>query len=371
MRGSWGFSPRSTFIWAGALILLGQLAPVGVALRTSPGSPCADVCNKQSTNTTGSEIACLDVEFSSTGKGSHFQQCIDCQLRSTYKDSSSGETDVDWGLYNLRYAFTSCVYGFPEKVANISTQCTVSCQPLDQALEFDETNPSANNFYTWCGTSAFADNLITQCTNCYNLTLTQGQDPKSDQSQVYMANFLESLRYNCHFRTPSGIAFPITPTRIFSESLLPSSTVDLINPTSTGSGVNLAVVIALPILGFVILLCALAICCFFFIRWRRRKARRERQSSHLHARWNDTGISTGYGNWGEHQAMYSPNMYQQGYGQGFSVIDNDGRYHDVGYSKNLAEVTESPVVSSTTHSPEREKIHEATGYFGQSSKQKQ
>lgn len=282
---------------------------------------------------------------------------------------------------------------------NISTQCTVNCQPLDTALEFDLKDPSANNFYTWCGTNAFADNLITKCEHCYNFTISQTQDPTNGQSQVFMANceltpgplnpewqsrsdltfgiaVLEALRYNCHFRTPTGLAFPITPTRIFSESLLPSSTVDLINPPSTGSGVNLALVIALPILGFVILLCALAICCFFFIRWRRRKARRQRQSSHLHARWNDTGISTpGHTNWANYHEMYSPAMYQQAFAQqqqqqGFNFVDNDGRYHDVGYSKKLSEVTESAVATPLNLTPEGEK-QKAREYFGGDSKQKQ
>ncbi|KAE8324938.1 hypothetical protein BDV24DRAFT_20596 [Aspergillus arachidicola] len=376
MLGSWGLVPRSTSVWAAVLILLCQLVPLAVALRTAPGSPCANVCNKQSTNTTGSEITCLDTDFTSTSKGSQFKQCVDCQLRSTYSDPSSGETDVDWGLYNLRYTFTSCVYGFPKSVSNISTQCTVNCQPLDRALEFDLTDPGANNFYTWCGTTTFADNLITQCEQCYNFTLTQTQDPTNGQSQVFMANFLEALRYNCHFRTPTGFAFPISPTRIFSESLLPSSTVDLINPTSTGGpGVNLALVIALPVLGFVILLCALSICCFFFIRWRRRKARKHRQSSHLHARWNDTGISTPWANYHE---MYSPTMYQQGHGQhqqqqGFSFVDNDGQYRDVGYSKNLTEVTASAVATPPLNlSPdgEKQKNPEYPEYFGQDSKQK-
>jgi hypothetical protein len=79
---------------------------------------------------------------------------------------------------NLRYAFSTCVYGFPESVANLSTPCTVSCQPLDSALEYDLANPSGVNFDTWCGASSFADNLISQCEFCFNLT----------QTEVYMAN---------------------------------------------------------------------------------------------------------------------------------------------------------------------------------------
>lgn len=204
---------RSTPIWAAvlllSLLLLGLTTPAA-GLRSTAGSPCVDACNQRSNSTTGSEIACLDDEFQHTEKGSKFQNCVECQLRSNYSDSTSGQTDVEWGLCkfsrfpspthllfqtrsfqakassnarrsrtdNLRYAFTSCVFGFPESVNNISSQCTVSCQSLDTALEYDLKNPSGDNVDTWCGVSSFADNIISQCEFCYNLTTTQ----------VYMAN---------------------------------------------------------------------------------------------------------------------------------------------------------------------------------------
>jgi hypothetical protein len=75
--------------------------------------------------------------------------------------------------------------------------------------------------------------------------------------------------------------------------------------------------------------------------------------------------------------MYSPAMHQQGYGQqqqqqGFNFVDNDGRYHDVGYSKNLAEVIQSAVTTPPMNkSPAQEKRQEAGEYFGPSSQQKQ
>lgn len=160
--------------------------------------------------------------------------------------------------------------------------------------------------------------------------------------------------------------------------MLPESTVDLLNPDD-GHGVkNLALVIALPILAFVILLCTLAVGCFFFIRWRRRKARKERGSSHLHARWNDTTISTPAHGWTQYHDMYSPVVQQQGYGAmqatggvgpggGFGFVDSDGRpQHNVGYSKShYTSVDESPVPApGTTYSPEREKGSEKQTYWG-------
>lgn len=180
---------------------------------------------------------------------------------------------------------------------------------------------------------------------------------------------LEALRYNCHFRTPTDQAFPISPSRIFSESMLPQSTVDLTSPSAkanAGSS-HLALIIALPILGFVILICVLAVGCFFFIRWRRKQARKSRHSGHLHARWNDTTISTpAHGTWADPaNGMYSPPMHQPGFGHGFNFVDTDGRTQEVGFSKsNYVEINESPVtVPSTTHSPEHEKGYHTQTYL--------
>ncbi|EAW10305.1 uncharacterized protein ACLA_047740 [Aspergillus clavatus NRRL 1] len=362
----WGSPrPKATSLLTAAVLLFSHLAPVVVGLRTAPGSPCASVCNKSSSNTTGSEIVCLDQQYRDTTKGYDFQECLECQLQSSYSDPHSGQTDLNWGLYNLRYAFSSCVYGYPEQVTNNSSPCVVSCQPLDSALEFDLVDPSGVNFDTWCSASSFADNLISQCEFCYNLT-GNGTD-----SQVYLSNFLEAARYNCHFRTPSDRAFPISPSRIFNETMLPQSTVDLISPSAaanSGSS-HLALVIALPILGFVILLCVLAIGCFFCIRWRRKKARQNHRSSHLHARWNDTTISTpAPGTWGEYSpqnGVYNAAIHPPGQGTGFNFIDTDGRSQEVGFSKsNYAEVTQAPVtVPAATHSPEHEKAYETHTYF--------
>ncbi|OJI98168.1 hypothetical protein ASPVEDRAFT_79829 [Aspergillus versicolor CBS 583.65] len=347
-----GFRLRSVSRWA-ALLLLAQLSS---GLRTTPGSPCESSCSP-SNDTLGSEIVCLDHEYSTTAKGRKFKDCVGCQLESTFFDDVSKQSDVEWGLYNLRYAFSSCVYGIPEKVANISNPCPVACEEVEGPATYDLDNPTGENLESWCNTATFADNEITACEVCYNLTSDSG-------SQMYIANFLESIRYNCHFQTPTEVEFPITPDRIFAETMLPSSTADLIS--SGMSKERLAIVIAMPILGFVIFLCLLALGCFFFIRSRRKKVRRLRQPNHLHARWNDTGISTpqwateypaqAQGAYGP--AVYSPKPYGSGYG--FDFVDNDGRSQNVGYSKVVEPVITSP---STVYSPEEKVPQTQQTYF--------
>jgi hypothetical protein len=80
-----------------AAILLNSPAPVVFGLKTTLGSPCTDVCGK-TTNTTSSEIACLDQSYNKTSVGKDFEKCISCQLDSEFHDMNTGESDVNWGL---------------------------------------------------------------------------------------------------------------------------------------------------------------------------------------------------------------------------------------------------------------------------------
>lgn len=99
MPGSWGYNLRSPGKLAITLltVLISNPVPVVLGLKTTGGSPCASICNKVSTNTTASEIVCLDNHYDDT-KGKTFEECVSCQLESTYVDRLSGETDVNWGL---------------------------------------------------------------------------------------------------------------------------------------------------------------------------------------------------------------------------------------------------------------------------------
>ncbi|KAJ5480768.1 hypothetical protein N7539_006662 [Penicillium diatomitis] len=322
-------SPRGLALFTFAL-LAGSGIPLVQGLRTTSGSPCASICHKLSPNTTASQIACLDSQFNN-GKGKDFEDCITCQLESTYVDRLSGETDVDWGLYNLRYAFTSCVFGYPEIAANISTPCTVGCGGIQAASELNLLDPSADNFHNWCGSTGFADNSINSCEFCYNLTYSMGYQ------QVYIANFLESIRYDCHLRTAVGYVFGIAPSRIFSDVLLPS-TLSLATTSPSKPGPNLGIVIAIPIVGFLILVLGLAGCCYFFIRWRRRRrAGRGRRQNPPFDMWHDPShLQPQQGPGG---AGYSPQMYSTGYtgqaqnpeyGPGFGISFASG--HGQGHS---------------------------------------
>jgi len=180
-----------------ALVLAVLLStPAVLGLRVTSGSSCTDSCNKwgAATNTTADEISCVDIAFNSTTKGKDFKDCITCELESTYENDTTGETDVNWGLCmflrepssltaltgtdNLRFAVSTCVFGYPESISNVSSPCPVACGTVQNAVQFDIENPNADNLGAWCDTASFADNVINTCEFCYNLT----------SNQVYLAN---------------------------------------------------------------------------------------------------------------------------------------------------------------------------------------
>ncbi|KAJ5675558.1 hypothetical protein N7462_008455 [Penicillium macrosclerotiorum] len=354
MPGLWAGVPRSSrvlFIVLAAVLLINP-SPVVFGLKTTSGSPCTEKCHQNGANTTVSDIECLDTNFN-VSKGGIFHECIACQLESTYVDRNSGETDVNWGLWNLRYTLTSCIFGYPGSAANISTPCTVGCQNIQSSLETDLTNPNSDNFNNWCSANGFADNVINDCEFCYNLTYGQVAP------QVYMANFLESIRYNCHYETNIGDAFAISPSRIFTESLLPSSMSLSTSTTSSSSGVNLALVVTVPVLAFVIVLILLGLCCFCYIRYRRKRVRSNRENNPLYARWHDTTISTPRQNHGwdnPHQGNAAS------YGAGFGFVDSDGSTQSVGYGYEHGKTPYQDNISEAYTMDSRTALHGTHGF---------
>ncbi|KAK2766663.1 hypothetical protein FQN54_005975 [Arachnomyces sp. PD_36] len=269
------------------------------ALQGNPESPCASTCQEPTSNTTASDIVCNDSEYNSTDTGARFSDCVTCQLESTHVDPTSGATDVQWGLYNLRYSFSTCIYGFPEEIQSLSTPCQVSCEDLRPAIEHELVNATSLTSYAFCDIGTFEDDTITTCAECYSIT----------ETERYLANYIETLRQACHSKVPGGFPFIISPERIFTETLLPASTESTAvtaTPDSDSGGPpkNLVLIIVLPILAFLLVLTCLGVGCFMLVRRRRRKAKRTSRSTYLHERWNDTSITTpGFRrSWGEDNA---------------------------------------------------------------------
>jgi len=81
-----------------ALSLLLVFASRVHGLEVTPNSPCKSKCATGSAGTAENNIACLDSDYTPTGSGAQFQQCVECELGSKAVDPVTGTTDVMWAL---------------------------------------------------------------------------------------------------------------------------------------------------------------------------------------------------------------------------------------------------------------------------------
>jgi hypothetical protein len=75
------------------------------SLQVSPGSPCASACldnpaDPTTSTTLGSDISCLDSDYSDTPVGTKFMSCVSCLQTSAYS-SGTGSYDQEWFLCEL------------------------------------------------------------------------------------------------------------------------------------------------------------------------------------------------------------------------------------------------------------------------------
>lgn len=249
------------------------------ALQFTPDSECAALCSVGSNSTSSdsslsktnsSDIVCKDDEFSSSGKGILFKNCLNCLQKS---DATwEKESDVFWFLYNIRYAFDVCLYSYPDAVASgtINSPCNIdgACAPLEDALETSLLKANKDNQFDYCK----AENSIIEsasykdCISCL----------KSTSSQKYLANFLIALKAGCKQRPDQGDLIGLSGT-IFTASTvnitdpntdesLPGDGGAPVGAMTTGTIVGIAVGCGLALAGFL---------CIMFIYCRRSRRQAE------------------------------------------------------------------------------------------------
>jgi len=230
------------------------------ALRVAPNSPCLSVCG-DATLTDGSDIVCDDTDFANTPTGRAFQECISCELNSTAYDTVTGQTDLQWLLYNLRYELSWCVWGFPNATNIGNSPCTTSfaCAFFQDSIEVDNLSPNASTF-EYC-TAGFNTEDIIECHNCL-LELN---------TELYLANFFTVLEAGCSQKpfngqilTLSGSVFSTTPIQIVNAS----SVVATFHGTQSGP-LSLGAKVGIAVGGIVLLLICTG--CFIVCRGKRRR----------------------------------------------------------------------------------------------------
>ncbi|KAI5865640.1 hypothetical protein GGS23DRAFT_436550 [Durotheca rogersii] len=252
-------------------LILTLFAQHTASLQVTPNSPCASLCidstgldvSDPNSSTTGNDdITCHDSQYSSMPTGQKFQRCMTCLQDSAFSQGS--ESDQTWFLYNLRYTFDYCIFGFPNATGTPSTPCSTStaCGTLERTLTDGNLNPKSHG-YAYCGADgrAMSDEVVSQCFSC--VAASDGLD--------YLANYLIALQTGCKQQPPAGMLLGLNDT-VFSKTRI--SAVDPTAPETTeekSPPLSVTQIVGIVVGAIVVVL---AVAGFFFIRHRRRRNRR-------------------------------------------------------------------------------------------------
>lgn len=210
----------------------------------------------------------------------------------------------------LRYTLSGCMFAWPSTHISISSPCQVSCAVLNESIEYQITNDTSKTSpeLGFCNVGAFDSTDINRCAFCYSfvpqqlylancragtplppqppshpplVSPTGKKDIKTDPTTKIV---LQALHIACVQPPLAGKAFFPDAAAIFNETLIagpaPSS-----NSGGSGGGLHgwkLALAVALPIVGGILLIGGTCWCCFAFTRKRRQRMAQTGRMSRVH-----------------------------------------------------------------------------------------
>ncbi|KAH6987497.1 hypothetical protein BKA56DRAFT_576982 [Ilyonectria sp. MPI-CAGE-AT-0026] len=267
-------SPSSSLALFLSIVLL--LSPIATALQVTPNSPCASFCldssgldrsDPSASNTDGDDIVCDDDAYNSKTTGKKFQQCLTCLQESEF--SRGDENDQNWFLYNLRYSFDYCVFGYPNASGIGSNPCVTSeaCGPLEDALKTGITSPDDRAQYDYCAADSGAM-LGASYESCYSCV-------RADRTHTYLSNFLVALEAGCQQKPAAGVTLGL------NDTVFAATSIEIVDPTSSdkASSSTLAntTIAGIAIGAFVVVL-IIGGCVYMQYRKRKNRAARTRRA---------------------------------------------------------------------------------------------
>ncbi|KAB5563166.1 hypothetical protein GE09DRAFT_1219738 [Coniochaeta sp. 2T2.1] len=249
------------------------------AFQVSPDSPCSSQCTIDGAGSTNSsEIVCSDADFSTTTSGLKFKNCIECMQNSSY--FSGLDRDVDWFLYNLRYAADVCLFQYPGPDGkNETSPCNVDyvCTPLRNALKTDQLSTESKDEYGYCtaDNSAFRSQSRETCIGCL----------QGSPSNKYLSNFLIALEAGCEQQPPPGKHIGLSGS-LFSP--VPINVTDSISANGTAAGqdkksihLSVGAIVGIAVGAGALFLIGAVLLCLYYCRQRKyNKEDRARRASY-------------------------------------------------------------------------------------------
>ncbi|KAI1100151.1 hypothetical protein F4804DRAFT_319809 [Jackrogersella minutella] len=228
------------------------------ALLVANGSPCGTQCGNVLSSTTPDMIVCDESAYSTTTNGQVFEACIGCETTSSYATTQGQQnvSDLEYMLYNIRYATNQCLYDAG------TNPCITSfaCQNIEEAIQYQNLSTSSS-IYGYC--DKWTDYNLDKCHDCLI----------SEANGHYLSNFISVLDGACRLRLEPPATIPLQGN-IFSTNIVnvtsPTPTATFVPPGLNGpldSGSIAGIVVG----GLVVVL-AIAGCGIVLNGKRRRKA---------------------------------------------------------------------------------------------------
>ncbi|KAG9235295.1 hypothetical protein BJ875DRAFT_374536 [Amylocarpus encephaloides] len=278
-------------LFSSTFALLSIFTTSVTAIQALTSSPCASECGNVLGSTTGADIECLDAKFT-ISPGSIFKSCVSCQLRSQFIDPATKQTDLQMGLYNLRYAVSWCLFGYPNNTNVGSTPCTIgfSCGPLEKAFEYDSLSPQTTTL-GYCSQN-YHSTTIQACKNCLG----------AQTEKKFLNNYAIALQAACEQQTLPGQTISIEGS-IFSDIRVnitdPTKDPNNVETSTPTGGLTLGAKIGIAVGALLVILAITGFCIIWNGRRRRRRilAQRQRESGYddwrKHHNFEQTEVSGG------------------------------------------------------------------------------
>jgi hypothetical protein len=266
-------------------------AQQALALKYTPGSPCASVCqddlsqdvsNLNIPNMSGSDITCVNTDTNNTPEGQRFKTCIDCLQNSTSVESD--QNDQELFLYNLRYALDSCLFDFSNATDAVSTPCStdLSCGPLQAALEYDNLSDTGISYgYCSADTNAFLGSFLPKCISCLQDSIEES----------YLSNYLIALQAGCLQQPPAGTLIGLDSYLFIPYPVNITSPGQPIYSTSSSHKLSQGAIIGIVVTLAILFLVACAV-LFICLRKRRVLSRLKKLQSPLDHRFGASNITS-------------------------------------------------------------------------------
>ncbi|KAL2021510.1 hypothetical protein VTK56DRAFT_7143 [Thermocarpiscus australiensis] len=245
-------------------------APFAASLLVAPDSPCSKYCGNVQSSTARDELACDTGTLKNTPVGVVWEQCIECQLTSTYV--SGNRSDLQALLYNLRVSMAYCLFDSKD---NNPCKTTTACGPLEDAIKYQNLTTSVGA-YDYC--TNWQGFFVPKCSPCLTVLDDRGQ---------YLNNYLMILEAACEQKPAPGSTVSVEgdPFSTDTVEIVPPHPTYATVPTPDYGPVSLGARVGIAFGGLAFILAVAGFCIVCIGKRRRRAFLRELERRHGAQGW--------------------------------------------------------------------------------------